>query len=412
MTIATKMHPESCNFACNYCFQTEKDRVDTLPKDYDLDKVKETMKKRYERTESTITIHSGDPTALPKEDLEELLKYSYELSGKSSIQTNGWKVDQHWELFEKYNTNIGFSFDGPEECNILRGFGDKEKRLEIAREIENNIYEAIDRDLSVSIITVIHRQNAIKNMGKLKNFLLDMKEKGISGGRLNPISITSNLDRGEEHQLTMEEMIKVYDELYDFLSGHGLTYSPFMDMAASLRGDNKVVCKFSDGCDPYGTPSLQGIYKEGQEINCLKLYRGDYYYLRKKPRPQIREQVLKETDCKECPYWFACKGGCPNDAINDDWRRKSRNCELYKHLFERIRNDHDFLNIDQGPQQSRQCDRSKSKDNDHSDGVEHIDGENRHLDSSNPPEERHNKAQEHTDGVEHIDGETRHLDSG
>ena len=54
----------------------------------------------------------------------------------------------------------------------------------------------------------------------------------------------------------------------------------------------------------------------------------------------------------------------------------------------------------------------------HSDGIEHCDGETRHLDGVPGQGQRqhtlaeHNHAERnHSDGIDHIDGETRHLDS-
>lgn len=373
MVIATKLSTKTCNFNCKYCYQTPDSLVKEHPRDYDLEKVMEKMEELYNKYETSMTIHSGEPTALNDDDFEKLLKRQYEISGKSSIQTNGYKLDEYWDLFDKYNTHLGISYDGPGECNILRGFGDKDKRLEIADKIEENIYEAIDRDLRIGLISVIHRKNGIDNFDEFTQFLIDT---GLQG-RLNPVSITENIGHSD-YELTMDELIDVYDNLYNVCKDNGLNFSPFRDMSNSLRDEGNVVCTFNNACDIYATESLIGITKDGVACNCIKTYHSDTIYPRlDNSRPEIRKQVLKETDCKGCKWFNYCQGGCPNNGIGDDWRRKDRYCELYKHLFEKIENNLNCLGITRV--QNESCEHQH--DGDYTDDIRHEDDVTVHLDS-------------------------------
>lgn len=380
MVIATKMSLDTCNFNCTYCFQIPKNRVDQHPRDYDLEAVLKAMGEAHKRwSDKEITAHSGEPTALHPDDLEKLLEKAHDLVGKSSIQTNGWRMDEYWDLFEKYDTSLGVSFDGPEECNLLRGFGSRENRLKIARKIEGNIRKAMDKGFDVSLIAIIHRLNGIEHFGKLRDFLADT---GLRG-RLNPCSITKNISQSPPpYELSNEELINVYDRLFGVCAEHGLEFSPFRDISNALRGERNVVCVFANACDIYGTPSLKGIDKNGNFINCVKTYHSNVIYPRIETNTKIRAQVLKETDCKDCKWFEYCKGGCPNDAIGDDWRRKTRFCPLYKHLFPKIANTLNSLSVGKAEPKGGV---GTPKRGDHGDGVEHTDGDIRHLDSDNPP---------------------------
>lgn len=438
MPIAVKAVLAKCNFNCSYCFQTPESRVDEFNKgDYDLKAILKTMEDLHKKCPNQdIVIHGGECTAYPREDLEAMLKKSYELSlqteiykaqsdvmkrlsrkysnkqipkdiyetsmfktyeieGKTAIQTNGWKIDEYFDLFKKYRTSLGVSFDGLGEANLLRGFGSKEQRLEQATKIEENVFKAIEEKIPVSIIAIITKQNGIKHIDKLKELLLKLRDKGVTEGRLNPCTVTDNIADKPKYELSIDEMVKVYNDLFEFCMKHGLSYSPFKDIAASLRGDSNVVCVFR-GCDYYATPSLIAILGDGSVGNCIKTYRSEEPYLRdNQTNIKIRRQLLKETDCKDCKWFEFCNGGCPNDGIGGDWRRKTKYCALYKHLFEKINNIQQSFGIRKRCVSNRDDSKMDSR-------ARHEDGSILHLDSD--------LAKGHSDGAWHTDGNLEHGD--
>jgi hypothetical protein len=81
---------------------------------------------------------------------------------------------------------------------------------------------------------------------------------------------------------------------------------------------------------------------------------------------------------------------------------------MYKTVFESIVNALKALQIKKPPQKTPPPTET-TKEGPHTDGIEHIDGDNRHLDSKidGGTEDPH---QDHTDGIEHLDGDNRHLD--
>jgi uncharacterized protein len=38
--------------------------------------------------------------------------------------------------------------------------------------------------------------------------------------------------------------------------------------------------------------------------------------------------------CKDCRFFLMCKGDCPGTAIDGDWRNRTRDCDVWKFLFQ------------------------------------------------------------------------------
>ena len=399
----------ACNFACRYCYEhpfkpQEFEEIDWIA-------VEKTIRDQHQKHcsgnkgQSNVGLHGGEPLIMPKDRIEQFLKMGYDLDGRSSIQTNGYNIDEDIiGFFKKYNTGVGVSIDGPWPLNELRGKGTLEERKKQTERILANIDRLLSEKINVSVISVIHKANALGDRREtLKNWVKELHNKRISG-RLNPCCCGK-----PEIDLTPEEAADFYSDMYDFMLRNGIGgWSPFRDMVNSLRGEQSVVCVFKS-CSAFCTPSCIPVLKDGSMGVCLRLYTDGKTYLRSEQKDDIRDRVLSQTDCAGCPYWLNCYGGCVGLSIDFDWRNKDRFCLMYKTLFERIENTFKSLGIDvkkkevQQPRQQRKDDGSGG----HWDGDEHLDGSTRHLDSSLQDKPR---SDAHTDGVEHLDKGTRHLD--
>jgi len=412
MPILIKMNL-GCNFECEYCYQKPIRKL--KDKEWNLKRVKETIRNLIltmpRGSNQQIVVHGGEPLTMPINILEQLLALSYELTGKSSIQTNGYLItDKHIELFKKYKTSVGISVDGPFQCNVLRGKGNLKDRKKQTERVLKNLNNLVEAGVSTSVITVVHKKNAIGiNRDLLKSFILDLHKKGIHG-RLNPCGTDD-----PEISLTIEEAIDFYTDMYKFMEENGIYgWSPFIDILNSLQRKS-CVCTFS-GCDPYCTPSAISVLHDGSLGVCLRLYNDGKVYLRDTTPTSMRTQLLKETECKGCKWFDYCKGGCSGLSINSDWRHKDRFCEVYKALFELAHNTLKFVGIH--PPSVSQISRSRYEhldhgirhldsdiENDHTDGIKHSDTGTTHLDSN-----FYSKS-DHSDGERHVDGPIEHLDS-
>jgi len=403
LTILLKMNLH-CNFACKYCY--ENPIKPGFMEEIDLDAAEDTVRRIYEDYKGknrtpTITLHGGEPTTYPKPVIDRLLSFSHKMTGRSGIQTNGYAIDDDLiEMFLKYDTGVGVSIDGPWPLNELRGIGSREDRIQQTAQILRNIDKMLDAGVRVSIIAVIHKYNAMgERREMLKQWLRQLSSKRISG-RLNPCC-----SKDPTIDLTPEEAVEVYTDLLSFMLEEGITgWSPFKDIINSLAGNPNVVCVFKD-CDPFCTRSAHTILKDGSEGVCLRLYMDESgrMYLRDKQEINVRSEILRQTDCKDCKWWEHCKGGCSGLSIDFDWRNKDRYCLMYKALFERISNAMKVLEVKKPKSIAQGGSTQGGSTGGHWDGIEHSDGDERHLDSDT-------RQEDHVDGITHTDGGTIHQD--
>jgi len=389
MPILLKMNLK-CNFNCDYCYQApirpEEEIIDYKAventildlwekgggKDPKTGKINLDKNGRY--CGPTITLHGGEPTIMPIKDFERYLKLSHRLTGSSGIQTNGYNItDEMVRMFKKYRTHVGFSIDGPFPLNEFRGIGSLEQKKQQTEQVIHNMNRLHNEGISSSVIAVIHKKNACPERREVfKSWIKELSEKGITG-RLNECC-TGNSDI----DLTIQEAVDFYTDMYDFMIENGYTeWSPFKDIMNSFKGESNVVCSFR-GCDPFCTSAATSVLNDGSVGVCLRLYGDGKKYLRTDLSTNIRRDVLSETDCKDCKWWEHCYGGCSGLSSGFDWRNKDRFCELYKVLFEKTEKLMKFMKY-------KQVKRTESHepigDEQHSDGMKHLDNGTLYLDS-------------------------------
>jgi len=344
MPILLKMNLK-CNFNCKYCYQKpirpeeeiidHEKVVDRIYKMYNEDKENPNIKK------PTITLHGGEPTILPIVDFKRYLKLIYDLTERSTIQTNAYDItDEMILLFKKYKTHVGISVDGPYPLNQLRGLGTDEQRKKCTEQVMYNMERMYKEDISLSVISVINKVNAAPENRKAFKKWIDKLEKMKISGRLN-LCCTGN----PEYDLTIKEAIEFYSDMYDYFLEKGYSgWSPIKDIINSYSGKKEVVCVFRT-CDPYSTSSARTILNDGSLGVCLRLHQDGKRYIRCETTEKTRNMVLFETDCKDCKWWKHCFGGCSGLSIDDDWRNKDRFCEVYKFLFQKTENTFKSLKI-------------------------------------------------------------------
>ena len=173
-----------CNFGCLYCYEGPIKPGEKKP-EIDYEAVEAEIERAYGIRPSTICLHGGEPTTLPKDKIERILKKGFEIAGKTSIQTNGYLIDDdHIELFKKYKTGVGLSVDGPWPLNEFRGKGDKKKRKRQTKKILKNLDKMKEAGIGVSVIAVIHKANGTGDrIEVMKRWVKELHDKGISGVR-------------------------------------------------------------------------------------------------------------------------------------------------------------------------------------------------------------------------------------
>ncbi len=317
-----------CNLECEYCYETEHREQHQPGMNYNLQAVLTAMEKQSKvRGESTsFGLHGGEPLCMPKQDVEAILAKAQELVGGCSVQTNATLFDDdHITMFKKYNATVGFSLDGPGELSRLRMPAKK------ADQIMKLIHRLIEQeDMRVSVMCVATKANmgTPELLSKFKTWLLELRQLNI-GGRINPCG------QSPEHQIDIETLTDIYFDLAKFQMEHGMSWSPFFDIAMRVRGEGGV-CTFM-GCDIFHTDSATVILGDGSITNCMRTNQGDII-LRHHSKYNTRDEILQEipqehNGCRGCEFWEGCHGGCPMMTIGDDWRNRTYLCPLNRKLF-------------------------------------------------------------------------------
>ena len=323
-----------CNRQCIYCHQADYRAENKTEMDYDIQAITDSMKENLNGNR-LVCLHGGEPLMLPKTDIEKILQTGHRLTGRTSIQTNAFLLDDdHIKIFKRYSTSVGISYDG---------FGDLNSYRMTSKE-SDNIWDTMkklrENNLNVGIITVVSKANA-GSMEKLKDlcdFLLGAKELGIHG-RLNPCyHLESQPDN----------LFEIYQSLAAFVIMNDIQWGPFTDIWNSLRHRGMVVCVFTN-CDPFHTQAATVIKGDGSVINCLNISFQTNFERHDKPDNTRAEILLSKTQeqggCKGCRWWSSCYGGCPAHGENNDWRNRTFFCNLYQGIFGIYHNMQNWMHL-------------------------------------------------------------------
>lgn len=335
---------ERCQSHCAYCFEGEEVHQGVGMK-YSFENIEKGLREVWAGPYhgSDVTLHGGECLMMPLAEIDRLLGLMYNLPldggkvrGASSIMTNGSLItDAHIKLFKKWNTYVGISVDGPPELNIYRG-PDPLTPITTAdynTKLNETIKKLRDNNIPVSIIAVLHRANAgsVEKLQKLGTWLLKLKKMGITGGRLNPVCWPEH----PELELTQSELHRVWLNAYNWNKQYGLKWNPVTEMENNLKTGKGSPCVFAQ-CDPFNTKTIS-VLPDGSIGNCDRTFGNGLYPRSDMPGSCGRYEALQQTECAGCEYWGICSGGCPCDAVDSDWRHKTRWCEATKKTYDYIK---------------------------------------------------------------------------
>jgi len=328
-----------CNGACKYCYNAP--LRGSMPGDIpNVPAIKNTLNTLTEKNiSSRICLHGGEPLLLPRGILDDLLGFINTLRYgddrmKVSIQTNGLLLDENMiGVLKGHNVSVGVSIDGFGGLNRFR-FGKQKTRL-----IERNLFAAKGAGMDMGVLSVIHRKNGLpKQRDRFKDFMLRINEGGMQG-RLLPC-----VHPDPKIQLTPVEARDFYLDIADFVILHGMHgWSPYSDMIYSILGQSDKAMCFFQGCDPFSTKAGIVVTSQGKVSVCHKFMDEHIQYT---TPMSIRKTILAATDCVGCNFFENCTGGCPANATDRDWRKKTMWCPVYRPLWKKMLNLLRFTNIE------------------------------------------------------------------
>lgn len=338
-----------CNMGCIGCYEGDIFRANgNKPAPYDL----AAMIARYDDKPGSIVLHGGEIGLMPTSDMRVLMEAAH--GRPLTMQTNGSLLRQSvLDLCNEFQVSIGVSMNGPDVLNRDRraaphqSIASDEATDRLTARIVANIEKARAMDLSVSIITVLSMTNAgdDEKLERLISWAADWGERlGIWWWRWNTLHEEAD---GAEIELAPARAATVYKRLVDAtFADSRRKWNPFREFVGNLTGQNLQPC-WMGPCDPYNTEAVYSVFGDGSVGNCLRTAKDGVPYLRSGDGVQhFRQEVLQSISmsdggCGGCKWWKYCHGACPAEAVDGDWRNKTRFCKMYydtyEHICERIR---------------------------------------------------------------------------
>lgn len=351
-----------CNLKCGtadatYCYQQPiRESGNEGDPRYDMD----AMKRALEAEGYKFSVFGGEPLLMPIDDLEELWRWGRERFGKAaaehgdhanSVQTNGTLVTQrHLRLFAKYDVSVGFSIDGPGELNDARWARSLEKTRKATERSLWALDQCLQRGVSTSLIVTMHRLNAsTERLPRLLDWFRELSAKGLRHVNLHLLEVDMPGVR-EQLSLSEDENVAALLACARLQSELPIDFNPLTDMASLLKGEDQwspradgkgylagVNCTWN-ACDPYTTEAVRGVNGQGHRGNCGRTCKEGPMWLKASTPGFERYLSLMHTPqayggCSGCRFFYACKGNCPGEGLQGDWRRKTEHCAVLVRVF-------------------------------------------------------------------------------
>lgn len=353
--ISVLMKPSSgmCNMHCDYCFYCDEaqKRVQESYGFMSEQTLKNVIRKTMLRAEgaASYAFQGGEPTLRGLDFFEKVVAYEkqYNKQGirvNNALQTNGYLIDENWCRFLKENHFlVGLSVDGTKETHDTyrhtKGGEPTFDRIAHAAELMDQY------GVDYNILTVVNQKIAA-NISEIYHFY---EEKGWRYQQyiacLDPLG---EVHGENEYALKPEQygtfLIELFNLWYeDWKKGKQPYIRQFENYIGVLLGYQP------ESCDQRGTCGIQNVVEADGSVYPCDFYMLDDYRLgnfnenqleeinaRRKEIGFVERSKKLTEECKICPYFGICRGGCQRNRDFDPSSGLYRNyfCESYKQFFD------------------------------------------------------------------------------
>lgn len=337
----------NCSMGCIGCYETRIFQANgNSPEPYDLNAIIASML----RIPGPVSLHGGEILLMPLPDLRTLIEAAAKDNRQISMQSGlSLLNDRHVDLLKEFNVSVGVSLNGPTELNRDRRAVPHTRSLPVleanqatdltTERVYQNVVKLRRAGISVSIICVLSKTNAgdKDKLKRLAQWAHGLGEAGIWHVRFNPLH--DDYSDGADIELTEQEAADAYRFLAALTTRDSRRmWLPFREYIDNIWGLGCQPC-WHGGCDVYQTAAVHAVFGDGSEGNCLRTAKDGTAYLRDSQTFDMRSQILQQvpTDqngCKGCKHWRVCKGGCPAEGVDGDWRNRSRFCQMYYQTYD------------------------------------------------------------------------------
>ena len=346
---------EKCNSNCSYCDVVRKDGTGrSMPIE-----VLETVFRRvneyliaFPGEEVELNWHGGEPLILGTDYFREAIKLQEEHFPttfnrvKNTLQTNLTLMTEEFiPIFKQMGINfVGTSFDP--EPNV-RGPGGDPDSDGYNSQFFRGAGILNSHGIGWGVIYVATRK-ALENPLEVFYYLTNLVPR--SGSILmNPVLIYDESRKAE--RVTPEEWIEFLGTIFPVWWKNRQRYpvvNPFQGYLDKVLSDpGNEVASHVAGCvwnevniSPGGEVSQCGRASDWELLpfgNIMDRSLADILADTQRQQLEDRLTLLESSECKDCPYWGLCSGGCPLDAWSEhgDFMHRSPWCESTRGFLEK-----------------------------------------------------------------------------
>lgn len=344
---------EKCNSNCIYCDVVVRKKPKTMS--YELleiifQKIDEYLK-HDKKDRLQLIWHGGEPLLLGEEYFQKAFEFQEKHCKDTknridhALQSNLTLMNERFlQLFRQLGINqVGTSYD---PIANIRGPGEKRDSVYYNTHFMKGLRLLLKHRFGWGFIYVVTKKS-LKNPLDIFYFLTNLRLNG--GFMLNPVLIYGEDKTGIG--ITTDEYADFLGKIFPVWWKYRNRFpqvSPF-----KMLVENIVEKKRAVGCEDTGRCAYEHVYigPSGETSQCGRA--GDWEMIsygnikdrsftdimHDKQRDQFikRNDILLNGECKGCPWWEFCHGGCPLDSYikHKDFKHRTYRCEGKKLFIEK-----------------------------------------------------------------------------
>ena len=334
--VSVLMKPSSsmCNMSCDYCFYCD-EAEKRSQKSFGFmseQTLKNVIRRTILRAEGMISyaFQGGEPSLRRLDFFEKAVAFQKQYNKNhvqvhNAFQTNGFAIDEEWcRFFKEHHFLVGLSVDGTKEIHDsmrhTRTGGGTFDLVEHAARLMD------DHDVEYNILTVVTPQIVQNISGVYRAY----KKRGWNFQQY--IACLDPLGEGHgttPYSLTPELYGRFLIDLFELWSRDLQTGSqPYIRQFENYVG--LAAGYMAEACDQRGVCGIQNVVEADGSVYPCDFYMLDEYRLgnfdedrldqidaRRKELGFIERSRQLGQDCKGCPHFRLCRGGCQRSR---DWK--------------------------------------------------------------------------------------------
>ena len=365
-----------CNLACDYCYYLEKSKMyQDNPKHVMSDELLEKFIEEYINSQTSpnvlFTWHGGEtlmrPLSFYQKAVELQRKYARGRQIDNCLQTNGTLLTDEWCRFLHDNQwLVGISIDGPQE------FHDEYRKNKQGRPSFVKVMQGINllkkHNVEWNAMAVVNDYNADYPL----EFYHFFKELDCHYIQFTPIverlaphadgrhlaAVDEDSKEGlADFSVTPRQWGNFLCTIFDEWVRHdvGNYYIQLFDSTlANWVGEQPGVCTLAKTCGHAGVMEFNGDVYSCDHFVFPQYKLGNIYsktlvvmmYGERQQKFGLAKRDSLPTQCKECPYLFACNGECPKNRFcktKDGEPGLNYLCQGYYQFFDHVAPYMDFM---------------------------------------------------------------------